>query len=118
MDLELVFIITGSLGKRQNSLRNIPVYSMYQLEFMLSLLSHVCLFATLWTVAHEAPLSMEFSRQQCWSGLLCPPPGNFPDPGIETAPLMSPVLAGGYFTTMPPWKAISWNTHTLFYRNH
>ena len=98
MDLELVFIITGSLGKRQNSLRNIPVYSMYQLEFMLSLLSHVCLFATLWTVAHEAPLSMEFSRQQCWSGLLCPPPGNFPDPGTESTSPVSPALQVDFFS--------------------
>ena len=68
MDLELVFIITGSLGKWQNSLRNISVYSMYQLEFVLSHLGRVYLFATLWTVAHEALLSMEFSRQHAGVG--------------------------------------------------
>jgi len=46
-------------------------------------LSHVQLFATLWTVAHQAPPSMGFSRQEYWSGLPCPPPGDLPDPGIK-----------------------------------
>ena len=46
-------------------------------------LSHILLFATPWTVAHQAPLSMGFSRQESWSGLPCPPPGDLPDPGIE-----------------------------------
>ena len=50
-------------------------------------LSHVQLFATLWTVAHQAPLSTGFSRQECWSGLPCAPPGNLPDPGIEPVSL-------------------------------
>ena len=51
--------------------------------YMLSRFSHVWLCATLWTVAHQAPLSMEFSRQECWRGLPCPLPGDLPDPGIE-----------------------------------
>ena len=55
--------------------------------------------ATLWTVAHQAPLSMGFSRQEFWSGLSCPPPGNLPDPGIEPESLTYPALAGGFFTT-------------------
>ena len=59
----------------------------------------------LWTVAHQAPLSMEFSRQEHWSGLPCPPPGNFPDPGIKLTSLMSPALAGGFFTTSATWEA-------------
>ena len=46
-------------------------------------LSHVQLFATLWTVAHQAPPSMEFSRQEYWSGVPLPSPGDLPDPGIE-----------------------------------
>ena len=46
-------------------------------------LSRVQLFETLWTVAHWAPLFMGFSRQECWSGLPCPPPGDLPDPGIN-----------------------------------
>jgi len=41
------------------------------------------LFVTLWTVAHQTPLSMRFSRQECWSGLPCPPSGGLPDPGVE-----------------------------------
>ena len=50
---------------------------------MLSCFSHVWLFETPWTVALQAPLSMEFSRQEDWSGLLCPPAGDLPDLGIE-----------------------------------
>ena len=56
------------------------------------------------TVAHQAPLSMGFSRQEYWSGLPCPPPGHLPDPGIEPGPLMSPALAGGFFTTGATWE--------------
>ena len=56
---------------------------------MLSRFSRVPLFETPWTIAHKAPLSMEFSRQEYWSGLPCPPPGDLLDSGIE---LMSPAL--------------------------
>ena len=56
---------------------------------MRSHFSRVPLFETPWTIAHKAPLSMEFSRQEYWSGLLCPPPGDLLDSGIE---LMSPAL--------------------------
>ena len=52
---------------------------------MKELLSHVRLFVTLWTVARQAPLSMGFSRQDYWSGLPCPPPGDLPNLGIERA---------------------------------
>ena len=57
----------------------------FTLPLLLSRFSHVQLFATLWTVAHQAPLSMGFSRQEYWDGLPCPPPGDLPDPGVETA---------------------------------
>ena len=60
---------------------------------MLGCFSRVQLFATLWTEAHQAPLSMRFSRQRYWNGLPYPPPGDLPDPGIEPASLMSPTLA-------------------------
>ena len=62
-------------------------------------------FETPWTVAHQAPLSMGFSRQEYWSGLPCPPPGDLPDPGIEPSSLISPALAGGFFTTSTTWEA-------------
>ena len=55
-------------------------------------LSHVQLFATPWTGVHQVPLSMGFSRQEHWSGLPCPPPGDLPDSGIETMSLVAPVL--------------------------
>ena len=51
-------------------------------ECMLSCFSHVQLFATPWTITHQAPLSMEFSRPVYWSGFLGPPPGDLPGPGI------------------------------------
>ena len=67
--------------------------------------SHVQLFATLWTMACQAPRSMGFSRQEYWSGLPCPPLGDLPDSGIESASLTSPALAGGVFTTSTTWEA-------------
>ena len=69
------------------------------------LTSHVQFFVTLWTVAHQAPLSMGFSRQEYWSGLSHPPPGDLPDPGIKPVSLMSPALAGRFFTTGATWEA-------------
>ena len=67
--------------------------------------SRVLFFATLWTVAHQALLPMQFSRQEHWSESLCPPPGDLPDPGIEPMSLMSPALAAGFFTTSATWEA-------------
>ena len=67
--------------------------------------SGVQLFATPWTVAHQAPLSMGFSRQEYWSGLLCPPPGDLPNLGIKPKFPMSPASAGGFFTTGATWEA-------------
>ena len=64
----------------------------------------VQLISTLWTVACQAPLSMGFSRQEYWSGLPCLLPGDLPDPGTEPASLMSPALAGGFFTTSATWE--------------
>ena len=62
-------------------------------------LSCVRLFVTPWPVAHQTPLFLGFFRQEYWSGLPFPPPGDLPDPGIE---LVSPVLADGFFATVPP----------------
>ena len=62
-------------------------------------LSHIQLFATPWTVAHQAPLSVGFCRQEYWSGLSFPPPVDLSDPEIELVSLASPALAGGFFTS-------------------
>ena len=64
-------------------------------------LSRVRLYVTPWTVARLAPLSMGFPRQEDWSGVPLPSPGDLPNPGIEPVSL---ALAGGFFTTEPPGK--------------
>ena len=61
---------------------------------------------TPWTVAHQAPLSMRFSRQEYWSGLPCPPPRDLSHSGIEPETLMSPVLTGRFFTTSITWASL------------
>ena len=61
--------------------------------------SCVWIFATLWTIARQAPQSMGFSRQEYWSGLPFPSPGDLWDPGIEPTSLMSPALVGGFFAS-------------------
>ena len=70
---------------------------------VLSCFRCVLLLVTLWTVACQAPLSLGFFRQKYWSGLPCTSPGDLLDSGIETTSLMSPALAGGFFTT---WEAL------------
>ena len=74
-------------------------------SWVLTRFSHVWLFSTLWTVARQAPLSMGFSRQECWSELPCPPPGDLRQSGIEPTSLLSPAQAGGFFTTGATWEA-------------
>ena len=64
----------------------------------ICVLSHVCLFVTLWTIARQAPLSTEFSRQEYWSGLPFPTPEDLPKPGIKPVSLASPAWAGKFFT--------------------
>ena len=61
-------------------------------------------FVIPWTVAHQAPLSIEFSRQEYWNGLPFHTSGDLADPGIEPGSPVSPALAGGFFTTKPPGK--------------
>ena len=65
---------------------------------LLTCFSSVRHFVTLWPVAHQAPLSLEFSRQEYWSEWPCLPPGNLSDPGIELMSLMSPALPRSFFT--------------------
>ena len=62
--------------------------------------------ATLWTVACQALLFMVFSRQEYLSGLPRPPPGDLPNPGLKATSLMSPALAGRFFTTRATWEAL------------
>ena len=70
------------------------------------LLSRVQFFANPWTVASQAPLSVESFRQVCWSGFPFPTPGDLPDPGMEPVSPGSPALAGKFFTTAPPGKPL------------
>ena len=84
----------------------------YQIVIVIqSLKSCVRLFATLWIVAHQAPLSMGFPRQECWSELPFPFPGDLSDPGIEPK---STALEGGFFTTEPPRKPPYQITNGIF----
>ena len=72
---------------------------------MLSCFSCI-LFATIWTVAYQAPLSMGFSKKEYWSGLPCPPTGDLPDPGMKPTSLMSPTLADGLEWFAMPFSGI------------
>ena len=73
-------------------------------------------FVTLWTIGHHVPLSIEFYRQECWSGLSCSPTGDLPNPGIEPTFLMFPALAGVFFTTSATWDAPANSIALLFLR--
>ena len=72
---------------------------------MLSHYSRVRLFMRVWTVARQAPLSKGFPRQQHWSRLPFPPPGDLPDPGTGPLSMMSPALPGRFFITSATWEA-------------
>ena len=72
---------------------------------LLSHFSRVQLFVTLWTVARQALLCMEFSSQEYWSRLPFPSPGDLPNPGIKPVSFKSPALAGGFFNTSNIWEA-------------
>ena len=80
-----------ALNSRKNDILKVKVKS----------LSRVHLFATPWTVAHQAPLSVGFSRQEYWSGLPFPSPGDLPDPGVEPR---FPALQADALTSKPPGK--------------
>ena len=72
---------------------------------VLSRFSCVQLFVTPWAVACQAPLSMEFSRQEYWSRVPFPPPGDLADPGIKQVSLKTPALACRFFTSRATWEA-------------
>ena len=85
---------------------------------MLSHFSRAWLFAILWTVTCQAPLSMGFSRQEQWTGLLCPPPGDLPNAEIEPMSLSLLHWQVGSLPLAPPGKPVHTHTHThvFFYR--
>ena len=73
--------------------------------------SRVQLFSTPWTVGHQAALSMGFPKQEYWSGLPGPPPGDLPDPGIEPMGLTSPALADRFFTPSATLRHLKQHLH-------
>ena len=79
---------------------------------MLSRFSCVHLFATLWTLVCQTPLFMGFPRQEYWSGLSFPSPGDLLNPGIKPMSLTSPALVGRFFTTSATWEATRKNKLT------
>ena len=96
--------VVDSVCSGQTLAEKIPIifYRFYHLHCyvcVLSRFSYIRLCATPWTVVRQAPLYMEFSRQEYWSGLPFPPPGDLPNPGTELSSLISPALSGRFFTT-------------------
>ena len=80
--------------------------TVQQMSLCVCVFSHLVVSnsGTLWTVAHQSPLFMEFPRQEYWSVLPFPTPEDLPDPGIKLGSLASPALAGGFFTTRATWE--------------
>ena len=70
-------------------------------------------FVSPWTVTTQTPVFVGVSRQECWSGLPFPPPGDLPDPGIEPMSLDSPALAGRFFITEPPGKPFKYGLKNI-----
>ena len=85
------------------------VFNFFNVSWLLNLpgLHHVLLFATAWTIACQATLSMEFSRQEYWSGLPFPTLGDLPDPGDWTCIFCVYCVCGGFLTNVPPGKPLS-----------
>ena len=82
------------------------IWNSCRLVHCVCVFSCVWLFEAQWIIAHQAPLSVEFSRQEYWSGVTFPTAGDLPDPGIEPTSLAYPVLAGRFFTTSATWEAL------------
>ena len=96
---------TGTLQARTLEWVAISFSNVWKWKVKVKSFSCVRLFATPWTVAHQAPLSMGYSRQEYWGGLLCLPARDLLDPGIEPMSLMSPALAVRLFTTSDKVKS-------------
>ena len=91
-------------GSPMDGLKELLILTELLQVRVLSCLSHFRLFATPWTVAHQAPLSIGFPRQEYWSGLLFASPGDLPDPRIKPISLVSPALQAGSLSLAPPRK--------------
>ena len=98
----LEWVVVSSRGFSQHRDQTHSLMCVY-----VQLLSLVYLFVTPWTVTCHSPLSMEFSRQEYWSELPFPPPGDLPESGIEPTTLTSHALAGRFFTAEPAGKPYS-----------
>ena len=99
--------LTDSLCNLRNMTFQAIVHVItYVCACMLSHFSHVWLFVIPWTIAHQPPLPMGFSRHEYWNGLPFPPPGDLFIPGIKSMPFMSPVLTGRFFTASATWGVV------------
>ena len=114
----------NQLGKLARSSKACDTHQIQEILSLmwvvLSHFSHVRLFAILWTVACQAPLSVGLSRQEYWSGLPFPSPEDLPNPEIEPMSLKSPALPGRFFTTSTTWegKYFTSSTYTWVTGNH
>ena len=103
--LDLISNLSLKFKTATFSFTGLVVFLPYSHVCMRSHFSPVRLFVTLWTIDGQAPLSMGFSKQEYWSGLSRPSPGDLPDPGIKPVSLKFPALAGGSSTTSTTWEA-------------
>ena len=101
MLIVLLFLKTGNSSSTRTAVES--MHDAKSAQSCPTLCVQPCV--TLWTVAHQAPLSVGFSRQEHWSGLPWPPLGDLPDPGFKPMFLMSPALAVRFFTTSTTWEA-------------
>ena len=97
-------------GVRQGCILSLCLFNLYAGFSSVQSLSRVRLFVTPWTVAYQAPLSMGFSRQECWSGLPFPSPGDLPDPGIKPG---SPALQAEALPSEPLGNGLLKGTKVL-----
>ena len=102
--------------KNKERLRNSSQILGLRLCVHAQLFSHVWIFATSRTVVRQAPLSMGFSKQECWSGFPLPPPGDLPNPQIKSKSPVAPALVGGFFTSEPPgkWDSRDWQLNAVW----
>ena len=118
--------IFGFLLNFFSCLQDMPQWKLWYAYIHACSVTKSCwLSTTPWTIAHQAPLSMEFSRQEYCSGLPFPFPGDLPNSGIEPKSLISRALASRFFTTRAPWEVKhlwtnqqNWRSVWLTYYNH